>query len=112
MASQRRHPTTRRLARRRIDPRPASQVDPASRTEPTIATFSIAYRNYQMRLHSEQLRQKLDRETGGQNTIPAKVRWTVDPADYLTLRGIPAVGRGVAGAIAGTKPESITRRDT
>jgi hypothetical protein len=27
-----------------------------------------------------------------------------DPADSLTLRGIPAIGRGVAGVIRGTKP--------
>jgi hypothetical protein len=28
-----------------------------------------------------------------------------DPSDSLTLRGIPAVGRGVAGVILGTQPE-------
>ena len=28
-----------------------------------------------------------------------------DPSDSLTLRGIPAVGRGVAGVIRGTQPE-------
>ena len=27
-----------------------------------------------------------------------------DPSDSLTLRGIPAIGRGVAGVIAGTSP--------
>ncbi len=27
-----------------------------------------------------------------------------DPADTLTLRGIPAIGRGVAGVIRGTAP--------
>ena len=27
-----------------------------------------------------------------------------DPADTRTLRGIPAIGRGVAGAIMGTNP--------
>ncbi len=27
-----------------------------------------------------------------------------DPADALTLRGIPAIGRGVAGVIRGTAP--------
>jgi hypothetical protein len=30
-----------------------------------------------------------------------------DPSDSLTLRGIPAIGRGVAGAIRGTDPSSI-----
>ena len=29
-----------------------------------------------------------------------------DPADTLTLRGIPAIGRGVAGVIRGTQPET------
>jgi len=28
-----------------------------------------------------------------------------DPSDSLTLRGIPAVGRGVAGVVRGTQPE-------
>ncbi len=32
-------------------------------------------------------------------------KWTHDPSDSLTLRGIPAVGRGVAGVIRGTHPE-------
>lgn len=40
----------------------------------------------------------------------AKVSWYLDPSDALTLRGIPAVGRGVAGAIRGTKPEACVER--
>jgi hypothetical protein len=31
-----------------------------------------------------------------------------DPSDSLTLRGIPAIGRGVAGAIRNTNPEART----
>jgi hypothetical protein len=30
-----------------------------------------------------------------------------DPSDNLTLRGIPAIGRGVAGCIRGTNPSSV-----
>lgn len=30
----------------------------------------------------------------------------VDPADTRTLRGIPAIGRGVAGASPGTSPHA------
>lgn len=41
-------------------------------------------------------------------TIPAKITWHLDPSDTLTLRGIPAIGRGVPGRIAGTKPDQIT----
>lgn len=43
-------------------------------------------------------------------TGPGKVTWLVDPSDSLTLRGIPAIGRGVQGAIPGTRPESSVDR--
>jgi hypothetical protein len=38
-------------------------------------------------------------------TSPLKVNWYVDPSDAVTLRGIPAIGRGVQGAIHGTRPD-------
>lgn len=31
-----------------------------------------------------------------------------DPADSRSLRGIPAIGRGVSGAIAGSDPSRLT----
>lgn len=34
-----------------------------------------------------------------------------DAADTRTLRGIPAIGKGVAGASPGTRPDAITERD-
>ena len=38
-------------------------------------------------------------------TIPdAKVTWYITASDSITLRGIPAIGRGVAGCITGTNP--------
>ncbi len=38
-------------------------------------------------------------------TIPdTKITWMLTASDTLTLRGIPAIGRGVAGCIHGTKP--------
>lgn len=33
------------------------------------------------------------------------------PGDPLALRGIPAIGRGVGGAVAGTQPEREALRD-
>jgi hypothetical protein len=49
----------------------------------------------------------LEREVAQQGVDLAKRKKIVcDPADSLTLRGIPAVGRGVAGVIRGTQPES------
>jgi hypothetical protein len=42
------------------------------------------------------------------NTLDLRDRIIVcDPSDSLTLRGIPAIGRGVAGAIRGTNPSSV-----
>lgn len=39
------------------------------------------------------------------STVPdAKVTWMLTASDTLTLRGIPAIGRGVAGCIRGTDP--------
>ena len=39
--------------------------------------------------------------------VPAgRHRYAPDPGDTLTLRGIPAIGRGVAGCIRGTNPEA------
>jgi hypothetical protein len=41
------------------------------------------------------------------NTLDLRDRIIIcDPSDNLTLRGIPAIGRGVAGVIAGTQPET------
>lgn len=41
------------------------------------------------------------------NTQPTtKITWYLDPSDTLTLRGIPAIGRGVAGAMHGTRPDT------
>jgi hypothetical protein len=37
-------------------------------------------------------------------TSPGQITWIVTAGDELTLRGIPAIGRGVQGAIAGTNP--------
>jgi len=53
--------------------------------------------------HARQL-ERVAREVGGdvRATRPAHTA-----ADTRTLRGIPAVGRGVAGVIAGTQPEAV-----
>ena len=41
-----------------------------------------------------------------ENSLDLRDRVIVcDPADSLTLRGIPAIGRGVAGAVRFTQPE-------
>ncbi len=38
-------------------------------------------------------------------TIPdTKITWMLTASDTITLRGIPAIGRGVQGVIRGTSP--------
>jgi len=44
----------------------------------------------------------------GESTAPMGGRSA--PADEARLRGIPAIGRGVAGAIPGTNPEQTALR--
>lgn len=44
----------------------------------------------------------------GENTVPDPVRFVSKlPGDPIALRGIPAIGRGVGGAIEGTRPDQI-----
>lgn len=43
----------------------------------------------------------------GESSAPEGVRSA--PADERRLRGIPAIGRGVSGAIPGTQPERRIR---
>jgi hypothetical protein len=54
--------------------------------------------------HARQLEQAV-RATGGDLKDVKLTGHTA--ADSKTLRGIPAIGRGVAGVIAGTQPESV-----
>lgn len=44
--------------------------------------------------------------TAAADVAPPRTPLYVDPADSHTLRGIPAIGRGVAGHMAQTQPES------
>ncbi len=45
------------------------------------------------------------RRLGQAQTKPGKVHYHT-AADSITLRGIPAIGRGVAGHIPGTRPDT------
>jgi hypothetical protein len=56
--------------------------------------------------HAKQLAAVVRETDADLNTI----RQQHTAADSLTLRGIPAIGRGVAGVSPGTNPESIVHR--
>lgn len=55
------------------------------------------------REHARKL-ERVIRESGGDTRELKKTAHTA--ADSITLRGIPAVGRGVAGVIPGTNPQT------
>lgn len=67
-----------------------------------MPTFSLHARRALEARRNAKLLAKLAREDGAPVLErPAKPQ---DAADGRTLRGIPAIGRGVDGAIPGTKP--------
>jgi hypothetical protein len=40
------------------------------------------------------------------STKAGKITWTITAVDGISLRGIPAIGRNVRGAVAGSVPGS------
>lgn len=51
--------------------------------------------------------ERLAREQGGDVQAERQERqvFAITAADSITLRGIPAIGRGVMGVVPGTQPE-------
>lgn len=71
-----------------------------------MATFTIAERNADHARAVAVMLVRIARETGDV-VFERPVRGATPAGDEQRLRGIPALGRGVAGAIAGTRPERI-----
>jgi hypothetical protein len=67
-----------------------------------MATFARGHNTTALNAKNANLIHNL---TGSSSTTPARITWIHDPADSLTLRGIPAIGRGVEGAIPHTRPD-------
>lgn len=51
--------------------------------------------------HNQQLRHRIELET---STLTTPIKGATAGGDERKLRGIPAIGRGVQGAIQGTRP--------
>jgi hypothetical protein len=66
-----------------------------------VATFALAVRNAQLDVHNARMLREFSREAG---VDVAAVRGATAGGDERKLRGIPAIGRGVQGAIPGTRP--------
>lgn len=68
-----------------------------------MATFSLAAkRALEDAHHAKMLKQFALEDDAPMLGRPARAS---DAADERTLRGIPAIGRGVSGAIPGTRPD-------
>ncbi len=68
-----------------------------------MATFPIGH--WTRKVHERN--QRHTDTSSSVSTIPAKITWHVTAGNEHTLRGIPAIGRGVQGAIPGTNPSNI-----
>jgi hypothetical protein len=66
-----------------------------------MPTFSLQQKHAELDRHNAQVLVRIARETGD-TPIAAVVLSLL--GDERQLRGIPAIGRGVAGAIPGTVP--------
>lgn len=68
-----------------------------------MPTFSLAQKHADLDHHNAQTLARIARETGDTPIVAVAARAT--PAgDERRLRGIPAIGKGVQGAIPGTTP--------
>lgn len=73
-----------------------------------MATFTLAARNAQYAADCAKQLAEFARETG--EMLPTRsAPGATAPGDWLKLRGIPAIGRGVQGVIRGTSPEDAVR---
>jgi hypothetical protein len=67
-----------------------------------MATFSLHARRALEATKNAKLLARLAREDGA--PVFERPRTQTDAGDERTLRGIPAIGRGVGGAVPGTRP--------
>lgn len=67
-----------------------------------MPTFPRGHWARKTHAHNTALLDNLNRQQT--QTSPGQITWIVTAGDELTLRGIPAIGRGVRGAIHNTNP--------
>lgn len=76
-----------------------------------MPTFPRGYANHEANARNAKVLEQLAREQSGDVRVERQV-FVFSPADAVTLRGIPAIGRGVMGVVPGTQPEqTITSRE-
>lgn len=78
-----------------------------------MPTFPRGFANHEAHIQNAQMLERLAREQGADLRTERVERqmFNMAAADSRTLRGIPAIGRGVMGVIRGTNPEHAVSRD-
>lgn len=78
-----------------------------------MTTFPRGFANHQANVANAQMLERLAREQSADLRVERVERqmFNNDPSDSRTLRGIPAIGRGVMGVIFGTQPEHAVSRE-
>jgi hypothetical protein len=66
-----------------------------------MPTFSLVQKHVDLDIHNAEKMIEIAKDTGD---TPIAIHVLSCIGDELQLRGIPAIGRGVAGAIIGTTP--------
>lgn len=69
-----------------------------------MPTITRVQRLAELDAHNARTLTRIARETSTSDTKITTARGATAGGDERKLRGIPAIGRGVAGAIAGTRP--------
>jgi hypothetical protein len=68
-----------------------------------MATFARGYWTVKSQAHNAAVLTSIERTSI--STTAGRLTWILTASDTITLRGIPAIGRGVEGAIRHTRPD-------
>lgn len=77
-----------------------------------MPTFPKGHSAFLTRVRNAKMITAIVRETGGNIATERERRRLDEQPDPVDLRGIPVVGRGIAGVSPGTRPDAITNRET
>jgi hypothetical protein len=69
----------------------------------------LAAKHQELRIHQAQVLVEIIQDLNLDNPYPQIATGVTAGGDERRLRGIPAIGRGVAGAIPGTRPGANLR---
>lgn len=74
-----------------------------------MPTISLAIRHHELDIHNAQQLHRIELETATTDTPLTPIRGATAGGDERKLRGIPALARGVGGAMNGTRPGDRTQ---